>query len=207
MPIDAVLFDFGGVFMDSPFAAVRSFGGQCGVGEERILELIFGAYDSDTDHPWHRLERGEISLAEARDLILTLFAPHDVDLFQALASMARAAVRGEMVEVAREVRASGRRTAVLTNNVREFGQAWRAMLPVDELFDAVVDSHEVGMRKPDPRIFAHALERLGDVPCANAVFLDDFPGNVAAARKLGIHGIVVGEDWQAAVRELRALLR
>jgi epoxide hydrolase-like predicted phosphatase len=207
MRIDAVLFDFGGVFMDSPFAAVRAFGGQCGVGEERILELVFGCYDADTDHPWHRLERGEISLADARQAILDLSAPHQVDLFQALASMARAAVRDEMVAVAREARASGRRTAVLTNNVREFGQAWRAMLPVDELFDAVVDSHEVGMRKPDPRIFAHALERLGGVPCASAVFLDDFPGNVAAAERLGIRGIVVGDDWQAAVRELRTLLR
>ncbi len=205
MRIEAVLFDFGGVFMDSPFEAVRAFGGRCGVGD-RVLELVFGCYDADTDHPWHRLERGEISLAEARQAILDLAAPHRVDLFEALGTMARAAVREEMVEVVREARASGRRTAVVTNNVREFGSTWRAMLPVDELFDAVIDSHEVGMRKPDPRIFVHAVERLGGVPCERAVFLDDFPGNVAAAQKLGMRGIVVGEDWRAAVRELRALL-
>ncbi|MEW6269842.1 MAG: HAD family phosphatase [Thermodesulfobacteriota bacterium] len=207
MRIDAVLFDFGGVFMDSPFQAVRDFGLRCGVGEERVVELVFGRYDDDTDHPWHRLERGEISLADARQAILDLAAPDRVDLFEALGAMARAAVREEMVAVAREARASGRRTAVVTNNVREFGHAWRAMLPVDELFDAVVDSHEIGMRKPDPRVFAYALERLGNVAGANAVFLDDFHGNVAAARRAGLHGIVVGEDWRQAVAELRALLR
>ncbi|HEY8515320.1 MAG TPA: HAD family phosphatase [Candidatus Binatia bacterium] len=206
MRIDAVLFDFGGVFMDSPFEAVRNFGERCGVGADRILELVFGRYDDDTDHPWHRLERGEITLEAARQAILELAAPHRVDLFEALGSMARAAVRDEMVEIARFARASGRRTAVVTNNVREFGHAWRAMLPVDELFDAVVDSHEIGMRKPNPRVFAYALERLGNVPCANAVFLDDFEGNVEAARRAGLHGIVVGPDWRRAVSELRALL-
>jgi epoxide hydrolase-like predicted phosphatase len=206
MRIEAVLFDFGGVFMDSPFAAVRRFGATCGVGEERIIELVFGRYDDDTDHPWHRLERGEITLAEARQAILDLAAPDRVDLFDALASMARAAIRDEMVEVVRFARAAGRRTAVVTNNVREFGDAWRAMLPVGELFDAVVDSHQVGLRKPDPRIFAYALEQLGGVACANAVFLDDFYGNVAAAERLGMRGIVVGEDWRSAVSELRALL-
>jgi len=206
MRIQAVLFDFGGVFMDSPFQAVRDFGTLSGIGEERIIELVFGRYDSDTDHPWHRLERGEISLAEARQAILDLAAPDKVDLFDALASMARATVRDEMVEVARFARAAGRRTAVVTNNVREFGDAWRAMLPVAELFDAVVDSHEIGMRKPDPRIFTYALERLGGVKYENAVFLDDFHGNVLAAQRLGLHGIVVGDDWRSAVAELRALL-
>lgn len=207
MPIDAVLFDFGGVFMDSPFSAVRSFGEKKGIGAERVLELLFGAYDSDTDHPWHRLERGEISLMDAHGAILDLGAPeHRVDLFEALAALTGSQVRAEMVEVARAARASGRKTAIITNNVREFGDGWRAMLPLDELFDAVVDSAHVGMRKPDPRIFALALEQLGGIAPANAVFLDDFHGNVRAAERLGMRGILVGDDWQAAVADLRALL-
>jgi putative hydrolase of the HAD superfamily len=208
MPIDAVLFDFGGVFMDSPFAAVRSFGEAKGIGAERVLELLFGAYDRDTDHPWHRLERGEITLMDAHGAILELGAPdHRVDLFEALASLTRATVRPDMIEVARFARAAGRKTAIITNNVREFGDGWRAMLPLDELFDAVVDSAHVGVRKPDPRIFAMALQQLGGIAPENAVFLDDFHGNVTAAERLGMRGILVGDDWQSAVADLRALLR
>jgi len=207
MPIDAVLFDFGGVFMDSPFAAVRSFGERKGIGADRVLEIIFGAYDSDTDHPWHRLERGEISLADAHGAILELGAPdHRIDLFEALASLTRAAIRPDMIEIVRAARAAGRKTAIVTNNVREFGDGWRAMLPLDELFDAVIDSAHVGVRKPDPRIFRLALEQVGGIAAENAVFLDDFHGNVAAAERLGMRGILVEEDYRPALAALRALL-
>jgi epoxide hydrolase-like predicted phosphatase len=205
--VQAVLFDFGGVFMESPFAAVRAFGALQGITAERILELIFGAYDSDTDHPWHRLERGELSLLEARQAILDLGAPeHRIDLFEALGSLRDTSIRPDVIQIARDARARGVKTAIVTNNVREFGDAWRAMLPVDELFDAVVDSAHVGVRKPDPRIFLMALERLGGTAPEQAVFLDDFQGNVAAAERLGMRGILVEEDHRPAMEILRALL-
>lgn len=206
--VDGVLFDFGGVFFDSPFAAVHDFGAAGGIGGPRLVEYVFGRYDEDTDHPWHRLERGEIDLLAARDQIQALAAAegHDVDLFQALSGLTGATVRDGMIAVARDARAAGCRVGLVTNNVREFGDGWRRMLPVDELFDVVIDSHQVGMRKPDPRIFRMALEGLGGVAPERAVFLDDFAGNVAAARALGMQGIVVGPDWEQAVAELRALL-
>ena len=100
--VHAVLFDFGGVFMDSPFAAVRAFGTQKGIGPERVLDLIFGAYDTDTDHPWHRLERGELSLTDAREAILALGEPeHRIDLFEALGALTRATVRDDVIDVVR----------------------------------------------------------------------------------------------------------
>ena len=205
--IQAVLFDFGGVFMDSPFAAVRAFGASQGMAPERALALLFGAYDADTDHPWHRLERGELTLLEARQAIFELGDPeHRLDLFEALGSLRNASVRADMIEVAREARTRGVKTAIVTNNVREFGDAWRAMLPAEELFDVIVDSAHVGLRKPDPRIFRLALERLGGVPPADAVFLDDYQGNVAAAERLGIRGILVEEDHRPALTLLRSLL-
>ncbi len=111
-----------------------------------------------------------------------------------------------MIAIAREARARGVKTAIVTNNVREFGDGWRAMLPVEELFDVVVDSAHVGVRKPDPRIFRLALERLGDPTPEHAVFLDDFHGNVAAAERLGMRGILVEEDHRPAIEALRALL-
>jgi len=205
--VHAVLFDFGGVFMASPFAAVRAFGEQKGIGAERVLELIFGAYDSDTDHPWHRLERGELSLSDAREAILALGEPdHRIDLFEALGSLTRAKIRPDVIQIARDARAGGVKTAIVTNNVREFGDGWRAMLPVDELFDAVIDSAHVGVRKPDPRIYRMALEQVGGVAPEMAVFLDDFHGNVTAAERLGMRGILVEEDHRPALETLRALL-
>ncbi|MFM7140956.1 MAG: HAD family hydrolase [Alphaproteobacteria bacterium] len=205
---EAVLFDFGGVFLESPFAAVRSFGERAGIPGDGVMELVFGRYDADTDHPWHRLERGEIDLLAAREQIIDLSsaAGHRVDFFDAFATLVRAGIRDEMVTVAREVREAGLKSAIVTNNVREFGESWRAMLPIDELFDAVVDSHEIGLRKPDPRIFEHALGLLGGVAPDRAVFLDDFEGNVVAAERIGMRGILVGDDWPEAIARLRDLL-
>ena len=65
-----------------------------------------------------------------------------------------------MIELMREVRRSGRRMALLTNNVREWEPLWRSMLPVDEIFELVVDSGFVGMRKPDPPIYELTIARL-----------------------------------------------
>jgi putative hydrolase of the HAD superfamily len=205
---ECLLLDFGGVFLDSPFAAVRAFADATGADADRIIGYVFGAYDDDTDHPWHRLERGEIALGSAREEILALGAAdgHRVDIFEVFATMRGVAIRDAMVEVARAAKAAGWRTGLITNNVREFGDAWRAMLPVDELFDVVVDSHEVGMRKPDPRIFRFALEQLGGIAPERTVFLDDFPGNLAAARALGMRTILVDHHWDTAVTELRGLL-
>ncbi len=206
--VQAVLFDFGGVFMPSPFSAVREYGTRQGIDPDRALALLFGAYDRDTDHPWHRLERGELSLIAARQAIMDLGAPeHRIDLFEALGSLRDTTVRPDVVQVARDARALGVKTAIVTNNIREFGNGWRAMLPVDELFDAVVDSAHVGFRKPDPRIFRLALERLGGAAPEAAVFLDDFHGNVAAAERLGIRGILVEDDHRPAINALRALLQ
>ena len=77
---------------------------------------------------------------------------------------------------------------------------------MDELFDLVVDSSSVGVRKPCPEIYQIALERLGNVPPGRAVFLDDYLPNVTAAQALGIHGILVGTDIGAAIAELDQLL-
>jgi epoxide hydrolase-like predicted phosphatase len=94
----------------------------------------------------------------------------------------------------------------LGGDAAEFRDLWRPLLPLDELFDVVIDSSEVGVRKPDPRIYHLTLEHLGGLAPERALFLDDFVGNVEAARALGMHGIVVGPDHEPAMAELRALL-
>jgi epoxide hydrolase-like predicted phosphatase len=205
---EAVLFDFGGVFTQSPFEAVRLHGDELGADPEIVLEVLFGAYDQDTDHPWHRLERGEIAFGAARTEINELATTRGLgfDPFGAFAKFGTGGHMADaMVERTRQLRADGVRTALITNNVREFGDGWRSLVPVDDLFEVVIDSSHAGVRKPDPRIFQLALDALG-VAAEQSVFLDDFPGNVAAAGAIGIHGILVGSDRLAAIAELDALL-
>lgn len=209
--VSAILYDFGGVFTVSPFTVARSGGTALGLDHDVAFELCFGPYHEDTDHPWHRLERGEMTLADTRAALVTMAAERgfDVDPLTLLigAGGFEDAQRDAVIERARAIRARGNvRTALVTNNVAEFGAAWRAMVPVDELFEVVVDSCVAGVRKPDPAIFRLALDAL-DVAAEAAVFLDDHPANVAAAERLGMHGIVVGDDRLAAFDELETLLR
>jgi len=93
-----------------------------------------------------------------------------------------------MIEFMRELKGRGHPMAICTNNVREWEPLWRAKLPVDEIFDVVVDSAFVGSRKPEPRIYEITLERLG-VPAESAVMLDDMEANCHAARDLGMKAV------------------
>jgi putative hydrolase of the HAD superfamily len=119
--------------------------------------------------------------------------------------MGRLEVHEVVVDRIRTLRADGYRTALVTNNVREIAGQWRQIVPLDELFDVVIDSSEVGMRKPNPAIYLHTLELLGEVEPDRAVFLDDAPGNVEGARRAGLLAILV-DDPAAAVAELDAVL-
>lgn len=206
--IQAVVFDFGGVFTPSPFEAVRLMGDVAGIDHEQAMGYVFGAYDRDTDHPWHRAERGELTLEAARHEIREHARSEglELDLYDMLTFMSGATVRADVVERTRRLRADGYRVALITNNVVEFRDFWRAMLPVDELFEVVIDSSEVGLRKPDPRIFALALDALGGIDPSRSVFLDDYPGNVVAARAVGMHAILVEADHLPAIARLDALL-
>jgi epoxide hydrolase-like predicted phosphatase len=189
--IEAVLFDYGGVFTSSPFHAASQLGRDLGTDPRKLVEIVFGPHRADTDHPWHRLERGELTLVEAREQILELGRGHGIeaDPFRVLAAMGSdgAGVRDSMTVCARDLKAEGYRTALVTNNAVEFREHWSRSVPLDELFDAVIDSSEVGLRKPDPAIFHLTLERtpraafrpgrsvalglLGAVPIAQAAEL------------------------------------
>ena len=208
MGIDAVLYDFGGVFTRSPFSAVDKGSDELGLERDMVFEVLFGPYGEDTDHPWHRLERGEVTLAEARQALLALAADRGLadDPFTFLGRLGgRDDQREAVVARALAIKASGVRTALVTNNIAEFGDGWRAMVPVDDLFDVVIDSCQVGLRKPNPAMFRAALDAL-DVAPAQSVFLDDYLGNVTAAVELGMHAIHVGADRLAAFDELERLL-
>ena len=212
VPIQAVLFDFGGVFIDSPFAAVNIAAGRLGIDPAVLLEVVFGSYDEDTDHPWHRLERGELTFSDARRSITDLAVVAglgELDPFTVLAELAGQGlvVRDFMLDAVRRYRDACLKTGIVTNNVAEFGDSWRGLMALDELFDDVVDSSSVHVRKPDARIYSLACERL-DVAPAAVVFIDDHEGNAAGARRAGLVAVCCGysvETALAAVTELDRL--
>lgn len=208
MTIEAVIFDFGGVFTASPFTGIHAWHEEKGLDPALGVRVVFGPYDQDTDHPWHQLERGEIALMAAAEQIKAVAAEEglDIELAEMFGSMGGSTIRSDMVDKAIELRTAGYRTALITNNIKEFSDGWRAMIPVDEMFEVIVDSSAVGMRKPDPRIYEMALDQLG-VAADRSVFLDDAPGNIAAARALGMEAILVEDDHTGALAELDRLLK
>jgi epoxide hydrolase-like predicted phosphatase len=207
--LKAVMFDFGGVFTDSPFHAFTAYGLKIGASDQQVSDIVFGGYGLDGDHPWHQVERGEISLEKAREDILALGREQglNVDIWEVFMAMAEngGGLRQELVDYVPLIRAAGLATGIITNNVVEFREHWRGMLPVEELFDFVVDSSEVGMRKPNPAIFKRALE-IGGLAPEQVIFLDDYEGNVIAASALNIRSILVDGDGAKTVADLDEVL-
>lgn len=226
--IEGVIFDYGGVISARFFDGLEGFERSMGYPIGSVNRLMFGdtmnhlvaeqsggdpmdgAYDDGPIHDFHLLEMGRLSLAEymtglverAPDII---GRPLDFDAYTEFSRSMPILVQWPVVHEIQRLRDERVRLALLTNNVKEFGSSWRATFPVDELFPVVVDSSEVGMRKPDPRIYELTCERIGVAP-TNAVFLDDNEDNVAAADALGIETVHVGRDPRQTITDLRAIL-
>jgi epoxide hydrolase-like predicted phosphatase len=206
--IEAVLWDFGGVFTASPFHTGRRFAAARGVDFDQLFTALFGDYHTDTDHPWHRVERGQLALADgfAQITAAAKASGIEVDFPALMAAVADDIDRTIVVDKVRALRTTGIRMGIITNNVREYADRWRQLIPVDELFDDVIDSSAVGVRKPNPEIFRLAMNRLGVSRPEAAVFLDDFAPYVDAAIAMGLHGIVVDEDPRSALQALDAIV-
>ena len=178
-----------------------------------IAEIVMGPHHLDTDHPWHRVERGEITLAECR--ALTKQRLEDAGIVATIPAEKPTTSSGptftfqlndDMVEFIHDLKNAGRPIAILTNNVKEFREWWWPLMDFQSIFDAIVDSHEVHMRKPNPDIYHLTMNRIGAVP-ERTVFLDDLHANVDAARALGMHGVLVEEDSSAAIAQARQLTK
>ena len=150
---------------------------------------MFGAYDSDTDHVWHQLERGEISFVDALAQIKAdaEAAGFRFDTGEMFSMMVTDEIdRTLVVEAVRMVRAKGLRTAIVTNNIREYGDAWRGAVPARRAVRRRRRLVRGGRRaSPIPRSSAPRSTGSGVDDPTRAIFLDDFPGNVAAARATG----------------------
>jgi putative hydrolase of the HAD superfamily len=207
-PITAVVSDFFGVLttpLSDAFDAVRA---ALQIPPTALNEAMQHVAERDGAHPLFELECGRMTEPDFHrvvdDAVRELHGvPSRIETFNDHYFGALHLCR-PMADAVRRARAAGYRTSLLTNNVREWEPRWRAMFPVDELFDDVVDSAYVGMRKPDPAIYRLTCERLG-VPAAQCVFVDDFAHNCEAAREVGMTAIEFRNPEQA-VADLEAVL-
>lgn len=208
---ELVLWDFGGVFTASPFHGTGDYAAELGTTRQELADVVLGYGVPDGDHPWHRLERGELSMVDAAGLVAEHAASVGLEgfnlgsFFTSMGGLDAVDRRESMLAVVARVSAAGIRNVMVTNNIAEMADSWRRLIP-EGLFDGVVDSSEVGVRKPDPAIYELALRAGPTVVPERAVFLDDHQANVEAARALGITGILVGADPLDAANELLALL-
>jgi putative hydrolase of the HAD superfamily len=207
---NAVLWDFGGVILSSPFEAFNRYETDNGLPIDflRSVNAVNAA-----DNAWARLERNHIDATEFDELFATESAAlgHRVPGGHVL-GLLHGEVRPEMVDALDRVRDLGYRTACLTNNVvggdgvhSAHGNDRSATIAaVMARFDVVVESSKVGVRKPEPRFYEIACELLG-VAATECVFLDDLGINLKPAAAMGMTTIKVTSPAQA-IDDLRAAL-
>ena len=206
--ITSVVFDFGGVIITPITRTIGTIAEGLGCSTSDLHHILMGPQYESGDHPWHKLERGEIEQHQLQDLLTPIAAEEGITFrgneIQLLLQENMFEVNHYVLEHIADLRGRGYRTALLSNSIKEFSPTLRQIVPV-ELFDAYIDSSDVGMRKPEPRIFHHTLASLGVDDPARSIFLDDFPGNLAGAQEVGMRTIHV-TDPRAALQELDALL-
>jgi putative hydrolase of the HAD superfamily len=207
--IRAIVSDFGGVLTTpllSSFVAVQD---EIGIATEDLGKAMRAATEKRGENPLFEMERGELAEGAFLDLLADALEPlvgHRPHLhrfrevyFEALHP------NREMIELMRELKASGLTMALLTNNVREWEPLWRSMLPVDEIFEEIVDSAFVGCRKPEARIYEMTLERIG-MRAEDCLFIDDLHPNCEGAEAIGMRAVHFRDNEQA-IGEIRRLLK
>ncbi len=205
----AVLWDFGGVILSSPFEAFNRYEGEAGLPRDFIRSLNARNPDSNA---WAKMERSEVSL----DGFVALFEEearqqgYTLDGWRILQALS-GDIRPQMVEALRRCKAAFR-VACITNNMKSgegpgmarSPEKAQAVAEIMALFEHVVESSKLGLRKPDPLIYQHACDLLG-VPPERCVYLDDLGINLKPARAMGMRTIKVG-DPDAAIDELQKMV-
>lgn len=206
--IRAIVSDFGGVLTTPLFAAFAAFQDDSGISPESLGKALRVGLEEGEDLPLFRLERGEISedefIERLEDGLETILdhRPHLHHFRQKFWGALHP--NEEMIELMRELQARGLKMAMLTNNVREWEPLWRSMLPVDEIFEEIVDSAFVGCRKPEARIYELTLERIG-MSAEACLFIDDLHPNIEGAEAAGMQAVHFRDNEQA-IAEIRAAL-
>jgi putative hydrolase of the HAD superfamily len=206
--IEAVISDFGGVLTSPLLGSFRAFQDSSGIPLEELGAAMRALARELGTNPLFELETGRMTEARFLELLssqLTAQLGRQITLHGfGERYLEHLRPNERMIGYMRELRARGYKLAICTNNVREWERLWRAKLPVDEIFDVVVDSAFVGTRKPERRIYEMTLERLR-VSAETALFIDDIELNCDAARDLGMEAIWFRSNDQA-IAEVEARL-
>jgi putative hydrolase of the HAD superfamily len=196
--IRAVISDFGGVLTTPLIESFLAYQRETGIAIEDLGTAMGRVMEQDDGrHPLFELEKGNMTEEEFLRRI-------GGELGRELSSMretyfANLHPNEPMISYLRGLRSDGLRLGLLTNNVREWEPLWRAKLPdVEELFEVIVDSGFVGMRKPEPEIYELTVERMGGgLRAEECLFLDDIEVNCEAARALGMTAVRFHDNDQA----------
>jgi putative hydrolase of the HAD superfamily len=207
--ITTVISDFGGVLTTPLHHSFAAFQNHSGIPTATLGEAMMALTERDGANPLFELEVGRLSEHDFLAKIgteLTKRLDREIDMSGFPEQyFAHLDPNEELIDYMRALRQDrGYRMALLTNNVREWEPRWRAMLPVDEIFELVVDSAFVGMRKPEPGIYELTLERLG-VAGERCLFVDDFVHNCEAAQAFGISTVHYVSNEQA-IPEIETML-
>jgi putative hydrolase of the HAD superfamily len=206
--IRAVVSDFGGVLTSPLIESFARFQDEAGIPLEALGTAMARIAERDGANPLFALECGHMTERDFLSRIgeqLREDLGRDVEMHTFTERYWGSLRPNEpLIALMRELRDRGYRMALLTNNVREWEPRWRAMLPVDEIFEVVVDSAFVGMRKPEPAIYRLTCERLG-VEASECLFVDDIGVNCEAARAAGMTPVHFRDDEQA-IRDIGAAL-
>jgi len=203
--VDAVIFDYGGVLTNAVADSIRAWHEADGIDPgsfTRTLRAWLG-HDVPVGTPVHRLETGELSIAEFETLLAAELTTVDGRPIEAEGILGRlfAGMRADavMFDLVTELREAGLKVGLLSNS---WGNAYPRER-IDALFDHIVISGEVGLRKPDPAIYRMSLTGLGVSP-DRAVFIDDAEPNTLGAAALGMHTILhtSADETRAALVDL-----
>jgi putative hydrolase of the HAD superfamily len=206
--LEAVVSDFGGVLTTPLLSSFMAVQDEIGIAPEELGKAMRAIAEEDGENPLYAMERGEMAEADFLERVNDGLEPllgHRPELHRFREVYFEALHPNQpMIELMRELKAAGKRMAMLTNNVREWEPVWRPMLPVDEIFETVVDSGFVGCRKPEARIYELTLERLG-LPGEACLFVDDIAVNCDGARAAGMTAVHFRDNEQA-IAEIRGHL-
>jgi putative hydrolase of the HAD superfamily len=206
--IEAIVSDFGGVLTTPLLASFERVQDEIDVPAESLGKALGSATEQRGDNPLFELERGEMTEVAFLELLSDHLEPlvgHRPHLHRFRETYFDALDPNEpMIELMRELKARGLKMAMLTNNVREWEPLWRSMLPVDEIFETIVDSAFVGCRKPEPRIYELTLERIG-VSAERCLFIDDLRPNCEGGEAMGMETVHFRDNEQA-IAAIRAAL-
>lgn len=206
--VRAIVSDFGGVLTSPLLDSFVAYQERTGISVQAFGEAMAAITDRGDPNPLFELESGRITetaflAALERELRTVIGREVSLDGFGE-DYFEHIRPNEPVIELMRSLKRRGYRMAICTNNVREWEPLWRAKLPVDELFEVVVDSGFVGFRKPDHRIYEMTLERLGVGP-SETLLLDDLEVNCTAAQALGMQAVWF-QSTDQAIADVEAAL-